>query len=192
MRLGILTFILLLLSCSRYPSEVESALQQAGGNRDSLVAVLEHYRDGDPLKYEAACFLIANMPYHGSSHRLEVPVQYGAYFAQVDSILETNADAVRDNDLKHELAVQYGRLPNVQTLGCKYTLAMHETASSQATPTSCFFTTGSDGSCIRLSIRWQITSTYRVCRVAQCTCCATLVQEKRNCRFSISMASKCS
>ena len=119
MRLGILTFILLLLlSCSRYPSEVESALQQAGANRDSLVAVLEHYRDGDdPMKYEAACFLIANMPYHGSSHRLEVPVQYGAYFAQVDSILEANADAVRDNDMKRELAVQYGRLPDVQTLG---------------------------------------------------------------------------
>ena len=117
MRLTCLIFALLLLSCSRYPGEVESALQQAGTNRDSLVAVLEHYRGGEPLKYEAACFLIANMPYHGSSHSIEVPAQYGEYFARVDSILEADPDAVHDNNQKHALALQYGQLPEVLTHG---------------------------------------------------------------------------
>lgn len=77
-----------MLSCSRYPAEVQKALSQAGQNRDSLVAVLEHYRnEGNPLKYDAACFLIANMPYHRSTVNIELPVQYEEYFEYVDSIL---------------------------------------------------------------------------------------------------------
>jgi len=45
---------------------VEQALESAGKNRAELVAVLDHYSDGvDPLKLEAALFLIGNMDGHG-------------------------------------------------------------------------------------------------------------------------------
>lgn len=58
----------LLLSCSRYPHDVERALKLAGDNRAELEKVLDYYSEkpADSLKYKAACFLIANMPGHAS------------------------------------------------------------------------------------------------------------------------------
>ncbi len=51
---------------STWPPEVEAALTKAGANRGELERVLENYRAGsDPLKLEAAVFLIANMDGHG-------------------------------------------------------------------------------------------------------------------------------
>ena len=42
---------------------LDSALEQAGSNRDEMEKVLEHFRDDpDTLKYSAAVFLIENMP----------------------------------------------------------------------------------------------------------------------------------
>ena len=54
------------VACSRYPSDVERALKFADDNRTELEQVLDHYAKGtkERLKYKAACFLIANMPYH--------------------------------------------------------------------------------------------------------------------------------
>jgi hypothetical protein len=50
----------------KWPVEVEAALAQSGRNRPELERVLRHYRDGrDPQKFEAACFLVRNMPGHG-------------------------------------------------------------------------------------------------------------------------------
>jgi hypothetical protein len=43
--------------------EVEAALKQAGDNRPQLEKVLDHFRY-DREKYQATCFLIANMPYY--------------------------------------------------------------------------------------------------------------------------------
>ena len=44
---------------------LDSALEQAGENREEMEKVLEHFRnDPDTLKYSAAKFLIENMPYH--------------------------------------------------------------------------------------------------------------------------------
>lgn len=40
---------------------MERALREAGDNRMELEKVLAYYRD-DTLKYQAACFLIENMP----------------------------------------------------------------------------------------------------------------------------------
>lgn len=52
-------------SCSRYDKEIRFALSVAGDNRTELEKVLKKYEiEGDPEKYEAACFLIRNMPYH--------------------------------------------------------------------------------------------------------------------------------
>lgn len=75
-----------------WPAEVEAALVLAGDHRAELEKVLHHYRDGDdPLKFEAACFLIANMEGHGyaeyglfDADGKEVPfdaLQYAGYGA---------------------------------------------------------------------------------------------------------------
>ncbi len=46
-----------------YPANVSNALDSAGENRVELEKVLSIYRN-DSLKYEAACYLIGNMPGH--------------------------------------------------------------------------------------------------------------------------------
>ena len=58
--------VLLSVSCSRYPADVEQTLKFAGDNRVELEKVLTHYlqNEADSLKYKAACFLIGNMRYH--------------------------------------------------------------------------------------------------------------------------------
>jgi hypothetical protein len=53
-------------TAAAWPPQVEEALAKAGENRPELVRVLDHYqRQGEPLKLEAAEFLIANMDGHG-------------------------------------------------------------------------------------------------------------------------------
>lgn len=101
----------LFVSCGRYPSEVEKALSLAGDNRENLIAVLEHYKGEDSRKYDAACFLIVNMPYHESTVLLNVPPAYSAYFEKVDSIIRTYPDACRDDSIKRMLANEYASLP---------------------------------------------------------------------------------
>lgn len=60
----IVLFVSLVMGC-RDNSRLNSALEFAGENRVELERVLEHYRDSG-LKYEAARFLIENMPqYYG-------------------------------------------------------------------------------------------------------------------------------
>ncbi|SYZ73175.1 Transglutaminase domain-containing protein [Candidatus Zixiibacteriota bacterium] len=46
-----------------YPDDIAAVLDSAGENRVALEEVLFHYRD-DSLKFQAACFLIRNMPGH--------------------------------------------------------------------------------------------------------------------------------
>ena len=59
---GVIFLILLLNSCH---NQLDNALELAGDNRAEQEKVLEYFKDDpDPLKYEAACFLIENMPYH--------------------------------------------------------------------------------------------------------------------------------
>lgn len=53
-----------------YPQDVMKALAQAGRNRTSLEQVLKSYRPGT-MEYKAACFLIANMPYHSIGGRIQ-------------------------------------------------------------------------------------------------------------------------
>ena len=55
-----------MLACSKASSDsLEEALLQAGDNKEHLEAVLRHFQD-DPQKYEAARFIISNMPYSAS------------------------------------------------------------------------------------------------------------------------------
>jgi len=66
-----LLFILMAVWATRdaraeaWPAEVEAALAEAGKNRSELQQVLRHFQCGsDRQKYDAACFLIRNMPEH--------------------------------------------------------------------------------------------------------------------------------
>jgi hypothetical protein len=54
--------LILICSCSKFPSDVENALKEAGSNRPEMEKVLNHYLSSDEeLKFRAACFLISNM-----------------------------------------------------------------------------------------------------------------------------------
>lgn len=54
-------FFMFIASCKGGDKQVEEALSLAGDNRVELEKVLDHYKD-DPMKLEAARFLIGNMP----------------------------------------------------------------------------------------------------------------------------------
>jgi hypothetical protein len=66
MKKGLIYLITVILAtgCSRYSTEIENVLQQAGKNRSQLEKVLKHYsrNPADSLKLRAAEFLIINMP----------------------------------------------------------------------------------------------------------------------------------
>lgn len=79
-------------------SDVELALRKAGTNRPELERALRLYRDGDDAqKYEAACFLVANMEGHGfvdyalyDASKNEIPFDALAYpdFAAAQAALD--------------------------------------------------------------------------------------------------------
>lgn len=100
------------LSCSEYPEEVEKALSLSGDNRMELIKVLEHYGDSDHLKFEAACFLIGNMPYHKSKYNLELSGKYHEYFERIYSIGKLIPDANHNDSLTVMLSREYALLPS--------------------------------------------------------------------------------
>lgn len=58
--------LLIFTACTQLDPHVVQALKVAGQNKKELLKVLNHFKESDSLKYEAACFLIKNMPYYGS------------------------------------------------------------------------------------------------------------------------------
>lgn len=71
-----ITFILAWgLSACQEPG-IRQALEQAGDNRTELQAVLDHYRD-EPLKAQAARFLIGNMDAHAAAFAGQAVEEYG-------------------------------------------------------------------------------------------------------------------
>ncbi|MCD7900666.1 MAG: hypothetical protein LUH22_12570 [Bacteroides sp.] len=70
---------------SKYPEDVNLALELAKDNAKELKEVLDHYKGKEKDKYNAACFIIANMQYHNTSLLIEVPLEYRSYFAKIDS-----------------------------------------------------------------------------------------------------------
>src|SRR5690606_5482454 len=70
MRFAFIIFCTVLSSCNHYTDEVIGSLELAGANRIELEKVLSHYK-GDPLKYQAAQYLIGYMPYY--NYREELP-----------------------------------------------------------------------------------------------------------------------
>jgi len=56
---------MLFSACSKYPAEVDEALNKAGSNSGELKKVIGHFKDtGDSLMLEAAYYLIGNMDGH--------------------------------------------------------------------------------------------------------------------------------
>ena len=111
---NIFTYVLytcLFTSCGHYPKEVESALLSAGKNKENLTEVLDYYRNRDRQKYAAACFLIANMPYHRSKSSLSIPAAYMEYFKKTDSINRTVPNANSNDSIRQILADKYSTLP---------------------------------------------------------------------------------
>lgn len=108
--LAYIVCIFLFTSCGHFPKEIDYALQEAGNNRENLIAVLEHYKGKDPQKYAAACFLIANMPYHKSDISLNIST-YSYYFNKTDSICQVNPDISTNDSMRQILATEYATLP---------------------------------------------------------------------------------
>lgn len=106
-------------SCCPYTDEVERALKLSGNNKEELMKVLEHYKDSDKLKFEAACFLIANMPYHKSTIQQELPVAYWDYFNAIDSICHIDSNAIKNDYLKHYLGRVYDSIPPPVDIKCQ-------------------------------------------------------------------------
>lgn len=80
-------YCLLHIGCnSTTPTEVQYALELAGGNRNELEKVLDHYNKKDKQKFQAACFLISNMRYHKSKQQIEIPNQFPKYLVKTDSL----------------------------------------------------------------------------------------------------------
>ena len=59
------TMLMLIVSCD---NKLNNSISLADSNKEALESVLEHFEhDSNPLKYEAAKFLIENMPFHQST-----------------------------------------------------------------------------------------------------------------------------
>lgn len=78
---------------------MEEALQLAGENRLELELVLDHYRFQHKQKYEAASFLIANMPYHKSKQQVKLPEAYDDFFAFLDSTYRYMFDGMTSDSI---------------------------------------------------------------------------------------------
>ncbi len=59
----------------QYPKDVRYVLEVAGTNKNELIKVLEHYKNSDSLKYNAACFLISNMHSHYTNYMPKIQRQ---------------------------------------------------------------------------------------------------------------------
>lgn len=87
--------VVLLASCNQ---DLDYSLELSASNRSELEKVLNHFKDdSNPLKYEAAKFLIENMPYHLAYYGSEAEKYQDAY-----TIMAKNAQDLRDSVAKKE------------------------------------------------------------------------------------------
>ncbi|WP_146212774.1 hypothetical protein [Dysgonomonas alginatilytica] len=101
MNLKYLLLLMLFISgCKEYPQEVSNALELAGDNRAELEIVLNHYKNKDRKKYEAACFLISNMQYHSSKNTIILDSAYYSFFFQTDSLYNTIYQNYKISDIR--------------------------------------------------------------------------------------------
>lgn len=87
-----------------WPEPVEKALADAGVNRGELEKLLNHYRTGkDKEKFEAACFLIRNMPGHAyvMTGLVDVKGNHVAFDALNYKRLHEGEQAIKELEKKH-------------------------------------------------------------------------------------------
>lgn len=84
--------------------KLNRALSLAGANRPELEKVLAHYeKNPDPLKLEAARFLIQNMP----GHRSYVGKEIINYYKEMDQILSVDTTLEYKNKIIEEIITKY-------------------------------------------------------------------------------------
>lgn len=124
MRTTICIYLLLFLfACTPGPEkELEYVLELAGNNRPELEKVIEHYRD-EPLKRDAARFLIVNMPGHGSFANAHTDTFYHA----LDTLLTLHRDLANNPDTINSLidrtrvmAEKLQSIPDLQYIKADY------------------------------------------------------------------------
>ncbi len=94
------------ISCKKETGYLEQALIVAGENRCELEKVLTHYKD-DPLKLEAARFLIENMPGHYS---YKDTLLINRYYDQLDSVFDLcKNDIARKDSLYDKFGKEYSK-----------------------------------------------------------------------------------
>lgn len=69
--LTLLFFAITATICAQHPNDVMYALTRAKENRKGLEELLNYYKKNDKEKYQAACFLIANMPWHKQYYHIK-------------------------------------------------------------------------------------------------------------------------
>jgi len=92
-------FPVLLFSCSQEDRQLDMALQMAGDNRQELEKVMKHYAD-NPMKREAAEWLITNMPGHAVTWSEGIQ-------AFADSIMVRSLSQERGNELWDSLRTAF-------------------------------------------------------------------------------------
>lgn len=118
--------------CRQSDSRLEQALSLAEENRGELERVLNHYRQ-EPLKLQAAKFLIENMPGHLSYRGEGIERYYNA----VDSVLQerqgTSVDNIvkKINGLEHRFPKEYATVSDLKVLKSSYLIANIDNAFSQ-------------------------------------------------------------
>ncbi|RBQ02709.1 discoidin domain-containing protein [Pedobacter miscanthi] len=112
-----LTFI----SChSKYNTPLEEALQVADKNKGELIKVLSHYSQAkDSLKFNAAKFLILNMPIHKGYQRNSISA-YTNIFSIIDTLSYrqervTNEDKIHIGDSVAQI-VGFPEIKNAKTI----------------------------------------------------------------------------
>ena len=113
----IVVAFMIFCSCS---TDLSTSFEYAGENRTELETVLEHFKkDPNPLKYEAAQFLIENMPYHMAFYGSEAEKYQNAY-----TIMAKNAQDFRDSVVKKETSVlnrsQLQKVSDIRTVKADY------------------------------------------------------------------------
>lgn len=110
----ILSFLVLLLgSCTHDDGgeDLQQALKLAGRNRTELENVLQHYSD-DTLKYQAAVFLISNMPYYAYLEGEEIKKAKSLY-KQCSKHLKKEIPAVVDSFYQTHGVLDFSSLKTV-------------------------------------------------------------------------------
>ena len=95
--------IVALCAHAQHPDNVMQVLLQTGENRKGLESLLEDYAKYDKQKYEAACFLIANLPYNSQRYRLvKSDTRLQTFLERADSLYFQLAGERSDTALYNE------------------------------------------------------------------------------------------